>query len=130
MPDGTIGGGEPLLRLASWNVNSIRTRLDRVPDWLARAEVDVLAMQETKCADDQFPALPFYELGDVVAHCGNNQCNHLAGRVRRRRGRLRRPAQLEQQAGCGGRRGSPCVSRHLRRRAGMELARAQWPRPE
>jgi exodeoxyribonuclease-3 len=36
------------LRLATWNVNSIRSRLGRVTDWLARAEVDVLAMQETK----------------------------------------------------------------------------------
>lgn len=58
MPDGTVDGGDPVrpasprlrsprLRLATWNVNSIRTRLDRVTDWLARAEVDVLAMQST-----------------------------------------------------------------------------------
>jgi exodeoxyribonuclease-3 len=66
------------LRLATWNVNSIRTRLDRVLDWLTRAEVDVLAMQETKCADDQFPALPFFELGYEVAHCGFNQWNGVA----------------------------------------------------
>ncbi|MFY9763406.1 MAG: endonuclease/exonuclease/phosphatase family protein, partial [Mycobacterium sp.] len=38
------------MRLATWNVNSIRTRLGRVLDWLERAEVDVLAMQETKCS--------------------------------------------------------------------------------
>jgi len=44
-------------------VNSIRTRLDRVLDWLERAEVDVLAMQETKCSDQQFPAMPFLERG-------------------------------------------------------------------
>lgn len=67
-----------MLRLATWNVNSIRTRLDRVLDWLRRAEVDVLAMQETKCADDQFPALPFFELGYEVAHCGFNQWNGVA----------------------------------------------------
>jgi exodeoxyribonuclease-3 len=71
MPDGT-------LRLATWNVNSIRTRLDRVLDWLARAEVDVLAMQETKCSDSQFPALPFLELGYEVAHAGFNQWNGVA----------------------------------------------------
>jgi exodeoxyribonuclease III len=71
MPDG-------MLRLASWNVNSIRTRLGRVLDWLERAEVDVLAMQETKCADDQFPTLPFFELGYEVAHCGFNQWNGVA----------------------------------------------------
>jgi exodeoxyribonuclease-3 len=71
MPDST-------LRLATWNVNSIRTRLDRVLDWLARAEVDVLAMQETKCADDQFPTLPFVGLGYEVAHCGFDQWNGVA----------------------------------------------------
>jgi len=71
MPDGT-------LRLATWNVNSIRSRLDRVLDWLARAEVDVLAMQETKCSDSQFPALPFVELGYEVAHAGFNQWNGVA----------------------------------------------------
>ena len=79
MPDGAIDGGNPpVLRLATWNVNSIRTRLDRVLDWLERAEVDVLAMQETKCADDQFPTLPFFELGYEVAHCGFNQWNGVA----------------------------------------------------
>ncbi len=69
---------EGLLRLATWNVNSIRSRLPRVIDWLARAEVDVLAMQETKCADEQFPTLPFFELGYEVAHCGFNQWNGVA----------------------------------------------------
>ncbi len=68
----------PLLRLATWNVNSIRTRLDRVTDWLARADVDVLAMQETKCSDTQFPALPLFELGYEVAHVGFNQWNGVA----------------------------------------------------
>jgi len=79
MPDGTVDGGDPLrLRLATWNVNSIRSRLDRVVDWLARADVDVLAMQETKCADSQFPTLPFFELGYEVAHVGFNQWNGVA----------------------------------------------------
>lgn len=35
------------MRIATWNVNSIRSRLPRVLDWLARTDVDVLAMQET-----------------------------------------------------------------------------------
>lgn len=67
-----------VLRLATWNVNSIRTRLDRVVDWLDRAEVDVLAMQETKCSDTQFPALPLIERGYEVAHVGFNQWNGVA----------------------------------------------------
>ncbi|WP_211699240.1 exodeoxyribonuclease III [Mycobacterium spongiae] len=66
------------MRLATWNVNSIRTRLDRVRDWLVRAEVDVLAIQETKCSDSQFPSLPFFELGYEVAHVGFDQWNGVA----------------------------------------------------
>ncbi len=66
------------MRLATWNVNSIRARVDRVTDWLARADVDVLAMQETKCSDDQFPAMPFAALGYDVVHCGFNQWNGVA----------------------------------------------------
>src|SRR6185312_8287101 len=84
----SVDGGDPLrpaapplrspLRLATWNVNSIRSRLPRVLDWLARADVDVLAMQETKCSDSQFPTLPFFELGYEVAHVGFNQWNGVA----------------------------------------------------
>jgi exodeoxyribonuclease-3 len=66
------------MRLATWNVNSIRARVDRVVDWLERAEIDVLAMQETKCADDQFPTMPFVASGYDVVHCGFNQWNGVA----------------------------------------------------
>lgn len=66
------------MRIATWNVNSIRTRVDRVTDWLARADVDVLAMQETKCKDSQFPTMPFAALGYEIAHVGLNQWNGVA----------------------------------------------------
>lgn len=66
------------LRLATWNVNSIRTRVDRVVDWLERADIDILAMQETKCSDEQFPTMPFLGAGYDVAHCGFNQWNGVA----------------------------------------------------
>ena len=66
------------LRVATWNVNSIRARVDRVVDWMTRAEVDVLAMQETKCADEQFPAMPFLAAGYEVVHCGHDQWNGVA----------------------------------------------------
>lgn len=66
------------MRLATWNVNSIRARVDRVTDWLQRADVDVLAMQETKCSDAQFPTMPFVAAGYEVAHCGFNQWNGVA----------------------------------------------------
>jgi len=66
------------LRLATWNVNSIRARVDRVVDWLARAEIDVLAMQETKCGDEKFPTMSFLGAGYEVAHSGQGQWNGVA----------------------------------------------------
>ncbi|WP_405178557.1 exodeoxyribonuclease III [Nocardia sp. NBC_01377] len=66
------------MRLATWNVNSIRSRIDRVVQFLDRQDIDVLAMQETKCRDDQFPFERFDELGYEVAHLGVNQWNGVA----------------------------------------------------
>lgn len=66
------------MRLATWNVNSIRSRVDRVTAWLERQDIDVLAIQETKCRDDQFPFERFSELGYEVAHVGMNQWNGVA----------------------------------------------------
>lgn len=66
------------MRVATWNVNSIRARVDRVTDWLVREDIDVLAMQEIKCREDQFPLLSFTEAGyDVEIH-GANQWNGVA----------------------------------------------------
>jgi exodeoxyribonuclease III len=66
------------MRLATWNVNSIRTRADRVAAFLERHDVDVLALQETKCRDDQFPEMVFAPLGYEVAHVGHSQWNGVA----------------------------------------------------
>lgn len=63
------------MRLATWNVNSIRTRIDRVTDFLQREDVDVLAMQELKCKPEQLPRERFEELGYEVAMVGHNQWN-------------------------------------------------------
>ncbi|WP_159621581.1 exodeoxyribonuclease III [Ruania rhizosphaerae] len=63
------------MRIASWNVNSIRARAERVVAWLERADVDVLLMQETKVKDEAFPYLPFEAAGYEVAHHGVNQWN-------------------------------------------------------
>ncbi|MBK5239136.1 MAG: endonuclease/exonuclease/phosphatase family protein, partial [Actinomycetales bacterium] len=43
------------MRIATWNVNSIRARVDRVTDYLIREDIDVLCMQEIKCREHQFP---------------------------------------------------------------------------
>jgi exodeoxyribonuclease-3 len=66
------------VRLATWNVNSLRVRLDRVLAWLEAAEVDVLAIQETKVADTAFPAMPFAQGGYEVAYHGLGSLNGVA----------------------------------------------------
>ena len=66
------------MRLVSWNVNSIRMRLDRVLGFLDRSQTDVLAIQETKCRDDQFPTAAFEAAGYDVAHFGLSQWNGVA----------------------------------------------------
>ncbi|WP_167048185.1 exodeoxyribonuclease III [Salinibacterium sp. ZJ454] len=66
------------MRVATWNVNSIRTRAGRVVDWLVREDIDVLGMQEIKCKPEQFPVQLFEEAGyEVIAH-GTNQWNGVA----------------------------------------------------
>ena len=66
------------MRIATWNVNSIRTRVGRVTDWLTRSDVDVLAMQEIKCKPEQFPVQAFNDLGYQVTMHGLNQWNGVA----------------------------------------------------
>jgi exodeoxyribonuclease-3 len=66
------------MRVATWNVNSIRTRVGRVVDWLGREDVDVLAMQEIKCTEAQFPFEAFSEAGYEVELHGLNQWNGVA----------------------------------------------------
>ena len=66
------------MRLATWNVNSIRTRVDRVIAFLQRSDVDVLAMQEIKCKPEQFPVEAFEAAGYQVIMHGLNQWNGVA----------------------------------------------------
>lgn len=66
------------MRVATWNVNSIRTRVGRVVEFMQREQVDVLAMQEIKCKPEQFPLDAFTDAGyEVVIH-GTNQYNGVA----------------------------------------------------
>ncbi|CAL9523787.1 Exodeoxyribonuclease III [Nocardiopsis dassonvillei] len=66
------------MRIATWNVNSARARVDRIGAWLDRSDVDVLAIQETKARDDQFPGSVFTDRGYEVAHHGISQWNGVA----------------------------------------------------
>lgn len=66
------------MKIATWNVNSIRARAERIEDWLDKTDVDVLALQETKTKDETFPFELFEFLGYEVAHFGLNQWNGVA----------------------------------------------------
>ena len=67
-----------VVRLATWNVNSLKARLPRVEEWLGYAQPDVCCLQETKIADEAFPALTFAALGYEVAHHGDGRWNGVA----------------------------------------------------
>lgn len=67
-----------LVLIATWNVNSLNARLARVEEWLGLVEPDVLCLQETKLANDAFPALTFSALGYDSVHHGEGQWNGVA----------------------------------------------------
>jgi exodeoxyribonuclease-3 len=66
------------MRIATWNVNSVRTRLDQVLAWLAAERPEVLCLQETKVADEVFPLEPFRALGYEAAISGQKAYNGVA----------------------------------------------------
>jgi len=66
------------VRIATWNVNSLKVRMPRVEEWLQYAGPDVLCLQETKLADTAFPALAFAALGYESAHHGDGRWNGVA----------------------------------------------------
>ena len=66
------------MRLATWNVNSLKARLPRVEEWLGYASPDVVCLQETKCSDDAFPHLTFREQGYEAVHYGHGRWNGVA----------------------------------------------------
>jgi exodeoxyribonuclease-3 len=66
------------MRIATWNVNSLHARLEKVRWWLDRAKPDVLLMQETKLPDDDIPTLLFREAGYELAHHGQGGRNGVA----------------------------------------------------
>ena len=66
------------MRIATWNVNSLKARLDKVTWWLERARPDVLLMQETKLADGDAPAQAFRDAGYELAHHGEGRWNGVA----------------------------------------------------
>ena len=67
-----------MIRLAPWNVNSVGARLPRLLPWLEQVAPDVVALQETKCADGAFPYDAVRALGYEAAHAGDGRWNGVA----------------------------------------------------
>jgi exodeoxyribonuclease-3 len=66
------------MRIATWNVNSLKARMDKVEWWLARAAPDVLLLQETKLTDQDAPVMPFQMWGYELLHHGEGRWNGVA----------------------------------------------------
>ncbi len=66
------------MRIATYNVNSVRSRSGRILDWMVREDVDVVALQEIKCTEAQFPFEAFEEAGYEVVMHGLSQWNGVA----------------------------------------------------
>ena len=77
------------MKLATWNVNSIRARLPRVLDWLETRRPDIVCLQEIKCLDEQFPREPIEDLGYHIETYGQKTYNGVAILS------LRRPADVQ-----------------------------------
>jgi len=66
------------MKIATWNVNSIRQRVEAVGQWITENACDVLLLQETKCQDHQFPFSFFEDIGYNIAHFGQKTFNGVA----------------------------------------------------
>src|SRR3989442_12141041 len=109
------------LSITTWNINSVRLRIDLVAKFVKAVRPDVLCLQETKCPDDKFPRKRFKRLGyehfalngqkgyhgvvvlsrlpfesfDVRSFCGKNDCRHLWAGSGRRTGRGARLTRIK-----------------------------------
>ena len=66
------------MRITSWNINSLRKRQDRLFDWLEAIKPDIVCLQETKCPDEQFPALALQAAGYRSVYHGEKSYNGVA----------------------------------------------------
>ena len=66
------------MKIATWNVNSLKVRLPHVLDWGHENQPDVIALQETKVTDDKFPAEAIAEAGYLVTYAGQKTYNGVA----------------------------------------------------
>jgi len=66
------------MKIATWNVNSLKVRLPQVLDWLATSQADILCLQETKLTDENFPAADIEAAGYRVVYSGQKTYNGVA----------------------------------------------------
>jgi exodeoxyribonuclease-3 len=66
------------MKIATWNVNSIRVRLPQVLDWLQKENPDALCLQETKITDEEFPVTVFRDAGFHAVYAGQKTYNGVA----------------------------------------------------
>ena len=66
------------MKIVSWNINSLRKRIDRFLPWLAETQPDIVCLQETKCTDEQFPELALRAAGYYCAFHGQKSYNGVA----------------------------------------------------
>jgi exodeoxyribonuclease-3 len=66
------------MKVVSWNINSLRRRQDRLFAWLEATKPNIVCLQETKCPDDQFPALALQAIGYHSAYHGEKSYNGVA----------------------------------------------------
>ncbi len=67
-----------MLKIVTWNVNSIRARMPRLIDWIVKEDPDVLLLQETKCLEEQFPYFELESLNYNIVHVGEKARNGVA----------------------------------------------------
>ena len=77
------------MRIASWNINSLRKRQDRLFAWLEATRPDIVCLQETKCPDEQFPALALKAASYHSAYHGEKSYNGVAVLARSELGNVR-----------------------------------------
>ncbi len=66
------------MKIATWNVNSVKARLPRVLEWLAEFQPDVALLQEIKCVDEAFPMMEIGDAGYNIAVSGQKTYNGVA----------------------------------------------------
>jgi exodeoxyribonuclease-3 len=67
-----------MIRISTWNVNSLRARIPNLMDWIKKTNPDVVLLQEIKCSDEQFPILELSELNYNIIFKGQKSYNGVA----------------------------------------------------